>query len=90
MLSGIIGWGILGLLIGFIASKTINLRGDDPNIGILLAAFGAVIGGMAFTVFKGKSEGILSFWSMIVALVACGATLMAWHILRKHSLSRYR
>lgn len=90
MFAGIIGWGILGLIIGFIASRLINLRGDDPVIGIVLAAFSAMIGGMIFTVFRGEPEGILNYWSMTVALLACGATLMVWHVMRKHSLSQYR
>ena len=30
----ILGWVAAGLLVGFIATKFVNLRGDDPRLGI--------------------------------------------------------
>ena len=45
MLIGVVGWIVLGIIAGFIASKVVSLRGDDPKMGICAAAIGALIGG---------------------------------------------
>ena len=38
MLLGLIGWLAIGLILGFIVSKVLDLHGDDPNLGIGVAA----------------------------------------------------
>ncbi len=90
MLPGIIGWTILGLIIGFIASRTVNLHGDDPNMGILLAGGGAIFGGWMYCMIARQTDSPLSFLSLTFATVGCGLTLLLWHGMRKHSMSRYR
>jgi hypothetical protein len=42
MLVHFISWIAAGLIVGFAAGKLINLRGDDPNLGIGLSAATAI------------------------------------------------
>jgi uncharacterized membrane protein YeaQ/YmgE (transglycosylase-associated protein family) len=45
----IIGWLVLGLIAGFIASKVVNKTGEGLIVDILLGIAGAVVGGFLFT-----------------------------------------
>lgn len=44
----IIGWIILGLIAGYIASKIVNRTGEGFVVDILLGIGGAVVGGWLF------------------------------------------
>jgi len=52
MLMGIIGWIVIGLVVGQFASKIAKLNGDDPLLGIGLGVAGAVIGGVLFSMIS--------------------------------------
>jgi uncharacterized membrane protein YeaQ/YmgE (transglycosylase-associated protein family) len=45
----IIGWIILGLIAGFIASKIVNKQGECVLLDIVLGIIGAIVGGFIFT-----------------------------------------
>src|SRR5678809_513060 len=45
----ILGWIILGLLAGFIASKIVNKTGEGVILDIVLGIVGAVVGGLLFS-----------------------------------------
>jgi uncharacterized membrane protein YeaQ/YmgE (transglycosylase-associated protein family) len=89
MLIGLIAWVILGLLAGFIASKVLNLRGDDPQMGIIFGGGGALVGGILYSIFSGNPISVLNIWALIVATVGAVAALAGWHITRHHTFSRY-
>jgi uncharacterized membrane protein YeaQ/YmgE (transglycosylase-associated protein family) len=48
MVMGVIGWIVLGLIAGYIASTLVNKRGEGLPFDILLGIVGAVIGGWIF------------------------------------------
>jgi uncharacterized membrane protein YeaQ/YmgE (transglycosylase-associated protein family) len=48
MVMGVIGWIVLGLIAGYIASTLVNKRGEGLAFDILLGIVGAVIGGWIF------------------------------------------
>jgi hypothetical protein len=56
MLVGITGWIVRGLIAGFIATKIVNLRGDEPELSI---GMGAVIGGWLYTAIIGAGVSFL-------------------------------
>jgi uncharacterized membrane protein YeaQ/YmgE (transglycosylase-associated protein family) len=90
MLLGFIGWVALGLLVGFIASKTLNLRGDDPNMGIAFGGAGAFIGGIAYSMISGNPVTAFNVMSLIIAGVGAVVVLIVWHvIMRRHSFVRH-
>jgi uncharacterized membrane protein YeaQ/YmgE (transglycosylase-associated protein family) len=83
MLISVIGWAILGTIAGFAASKMVNLRGDDPRMGIALGGVGAVICGWLYSVISGTAMNGFNIWSLLVAAVGAVAALAAWHAWRK-------
>jgi uncharacterized membrane protein YeaQ/YmgE (transglycosylase-associated protein family) len=89
MLIGIIGWVIVGLLAGFIASKFVNLRGDEPGIGIAVAAGAALVGGGLFSAISGSAVSAFNVWSILFAVLAAVVAMLVWHVVR-HRISSPR
>jgi uncharacterized membrane protein YeaQ/YmgE (transglycosylase-associated protein family) len=72
----IIGWIVLGLIAGFIASKIVNNSGQGILLDIVLGIVGAVVGGFVFNAFGGVGVTGLNLYSMVVAIV--GAIIVLW------------
>lgn len=82
MLFGILGWVALGLVIGFIVSKSVNLRGDDPRLGIAVGGAGALVGGWLYSWISGSAVVAFNVWALSVAAVTALVMLAVWHFLR--------
>jgi uncharacterized membrane protein YeaQ/YmgE (transglycosylase-associated protein family) len=89
MLVGTMGWIVLGLIAGFIASKALNLRGDDPKMGIALAGTAGLVGGWLYSLISGAAVTGFNVHSLMYAGLVAIAALIAWHAARRHSFSRY-
>jgi uncharacterized membrane protein YeaQ/YmgE (transglycosylase-associated protein family) len=72
----ILGWLVLGLIAGFIASKIINGSGEGLIVDIVLGIVGAVVGGYVFNFFGHVGVTGLNLYSMLVAVV--GAVIVLW------------
>jgi uncharacterized membrane protein YeaQ/YmgE (transglycosylase-associated protein family) len=79
MLIGVVGWIVLGIIAGLIASKVVSLRGDDPKMGICAAAIGALIGGWLYSLFSGSAVTSFNPKSLLFAAVAAVVVLVAFH-----------
>lgn len=82
----ILGWIILGLIAGFIASKIVNKEGEGVILDIVLGIIGAIVGGFLF--MKLGAEGVTGFniYSMFVAVVGAILVLFLYHaIVRKRA-----
>ena len=75
----IIGWIILGLIAGFIASKIVNKQGSGIVVDILLGVVGAVVGGFIFAQLGSVGVTGFNLWSMIVAIVGAIVILLIYH-----------
>ena len=75
----IIGWLVLGLIAGFIASKVVNNTGEGVVLDIVLGIIGAVVGGFLFTAFGAAPVTGLNIYSMIVAVVGAIVVLVIYH-----------
>jgi uncharacterized membrane protein YeaQ/YmgE (transglycosylase-associated protein family) len=75
----IVGWVILGLISGFIASKIVNKTGEGLVLDIVLGVVGAVVGGWLFTAFGMSSVTGVNLYSMLVAVVGAVVVLVAYH-----------
>ena len=75
----IIGWLILGLIAGFIASKIVNKSGESIVIDIVLGIIGAGVGGFLFSFFGAAPVTGLNTYSMIVAVVGAIVVLFIYH-----------
>ena len=65
----IIGWIILGLISGFIASKIVNRTGEGFFLDIVLGIVGAIVGGFIFTAVGATGVTGFNLYSMFVAVV---------------------
>ena len=75
----IIGWIILGLIAGFVASKIVNKTGEGIVVDIILGIIGAVVGGYLFTFFGAAGVTGLNIYSMIVAIIGAIVVLLIYH-----------
>ena len=78
----IIGWIVLGLIAGFIASKIVNKRGEGFFGDIILGVVGAVVGGFLFSAFGGAGVTGFNIYSLVVAIIGSIVVLVVYHALR--------
>ena len=71
----IIGWILLGLIAGFIASKIVNKSGE----GFFLDIVGAIVGGFIFSAFGVSGVTGFNLYSMIVAIIGAIIVLVIYH-----------
>ena len=79
----IIGWIILGLVAGFIASKIVNKEGEGFLLDIVLGVIGAVVGGWLFGFFGTTGVTGFNLYSMFVAIIGAIIVLVAYHAVRR-------
>jgi uncharacterized membrane protein YeaQ/YmgE (transglycosylase-associated protein family) len=83
----IIGWLVLGLIAGFVASKIVNKRGEGIVLDIVVGIVGALVGGFLFSLLGGAGITGLNLWSMFVAVVGAIIVLLVYHaILRRRPM----
>ena len=75
----ILGWLILGLIAGFIASRVVNKTGQGLLLDIVLGIVGAMVGGWLFTAFGAAGVTGFNLYSMIVAAVGAIVVLFLYH-----------
>lgn len=88
MAIGIISWIVIGLVAGFIATKFVNLRGDDPLVGIICAVVGGIVGGILFSVVSGRGVVAWDLWSMLAAAAGAAAGAAIYHVVRSRSIGK--
>jgi uncharacterized membrane protein YeaQ/YmgE (transglycosylase-associated protein family) len=81
----ILGWIILGLIAGFIASKIVNRQGEGFILDVVLGIIGAVVGGWLFAQFGGAGVTGFNLYSMFVAVVGAIIILILYHALFRRS-----
>ncbi len=77
----IIGWILLGLISGFVASKLVNKTGEGIVLDIVLGVVGAFVGGFLFNVIGATGVTGFNVWSMFVAVVGAVVVLAIYHAL---------
>jgi len=75
----IIGWIILGLVSGFMASKLVNRRGEGIILDIVLGIVGAIVGGWLFSFFGAAGVTGFNLYSMVVAVIGAVVVLVIYH-----------
>ena len=77
-----IGWILLGLVLGLIASKIVSTTGEGTVVDSLLGIVGAVIGGWLFTQFGGSGLtgfNLDSVYSAGIAAIGAIIALALYH-----------
>ena len=77
----ILGWLVLGLIAGFIASKVVNHTGSGVLMDIVLGIVGALVGGWLFATFGGMPITGFNLYSMFVAVIGAVVVLVLYHAL---------
>ena len=77
----IIGWIVLGLISGFIASKIVNKTGEGFILDVVLGIVGAIVGGFLFTQFGAAGVTGFNLYSMFVAVIGAVVLLILYHML---------
>ena len=73
----IIGWIILGLIAGFIASKIVGGEGQGFFLNIALGIVGAIVGGFLYAqILGGPGVTGVNIGSIIVSII--GAIVVLW------------
>ena len=77
----IVGWILLGLIAGWIASKIVNKSGQGFLLDVVLGIVGAIVGGYLFALVG--AEGVTGFnlYSMVVAVIGAVIVLVGYHAL---------
>jgi uncharacterized membrane protein YeaQ/YmgE (transglycosylase-associated protein family) len=75
----IVGWIILGLISGFIASKIVNRTGEGFFLDIVLGIVGAIVGGFIFTAAGATGVTGFNLYSMFVAVIGAIVVLVLYH-----------
>jgi len=79
----IIGWIILGLIAGFIASKIVNKQGEGLFLDIILGIVGALVGGWLFELIGKTGVTGFNLYSMFVAIIGAIVVLVVYHAVRR-------
>jgi uncharacterized membrane protein YeaQ/YmgE (transglycosylase-associated protein family) len=88
MILGIVSWLIVGIVVGFIANKIVDLRGDDPRLGLAAACVGAIVAAVLYTVISGAPVSGWNVWALLFAAVGAAVGVVGWHAIRSRSVSR--
>jgi uncharacterized membrane protein YeaQ/YmgE (transglycosylase-associated protein family) len=79
----ILGWIILGLIAGWVASKIVNRTGEGILIDIVLGVVGALVGGWLFSLIGHAGVTGLNLYSMFVAVIGAVVVLLIYHAVRR-------
>jgi uncharacterized membrane protein YeaQ/YmgE (transglycosylase-associated protein family) len=79
----ILGWIILGLIAGFIASKIVNKQGQGFFLDIVLGIVGALVGGWLFELIGHAGVTGFNLYSMFVAIIGAVVVLVVYHAIRR-------
>lgn len=80
MATTFIGWLVLGLIAGFIASKIYEGAGQGLIIDLILGVVGAYVGGVLFSFIGAAPTGSSVIYSMFVAVVGAIVVLWLYHM----------
>lgn len=75
----IIGWIVVGLIAGFIASKIVNKQGQGLILDIVLGVVGAIVGGWLFSMLGAEGVSGINIYSIFVAVIGAVVVLFLYH-----------
>jgi uncharacterized membrane protein YeaQ/YmgE (transglycosylase-associated protein family) len=75
----ILGWIVLGLIAGYIASHIVDNGGKGPLLDIVLGIVGALVGGEIFSALGAVPVTGFNLWSLFVAVVGAVVILVIYH-----------
>ncbi len=77
----ILGWIVLGLIAGYIASRIVDNAGKGPLVDMILGIVGAMVGGEIFAELGSAPITGFNLWSLFVAVIGSVIILVLYHAL---------
>ena len=90
MMIGMLSWIAVGALVGFIASKMVSLRGDEPLLGIGCAVGGAILSAALYRMISGTVVTAWTPWSLCFAAIGAIVAVTTWHLVRSRTITHER
>jgi uncharacterized membrane protein YeaQ/YmgE (transglycosylase-associated protein family) len=78
-----LSWIVLGLLVGFIASKIVNQRREGVFLDIVLGTIGSIVSGVIFGLFRAAGATGINLYSLIVAVIGAFVVLCFHHAVHR-------
>jgi uncharacterized membrane protein YeaQ/YmgE (transglycosylase-associated protein family) len=75
----ILGWIVLGLIAGYIASRIVDNSGKGPLLDMILGIVGAMVGGEVFSALGAAPNTGFNLWSLFVAVIGAVIILVIYH-----------
>jgi uncharacterized membrane protein YeaQ/YmgE (transglycosylase-associated protein family) len=77
----LLGWIVLGLIAGYIASHIVDNGGKGPLLDMVLGIVGALVGGAIFDALGGLPVTGFNLYSLIIAIIGSVVVLVVYHAL---------
>lgn len=77
----LLGWIVLGLIAGYIASLIVDNGGKGPLLDIVLGIVGALVGGEIFNALGAVPITGFNLYSLFVAVIGAVVVLVIYHAL---------
>lgn len=77
----ILGWIVLGLIAGYIASHIVDNGGKGPLLDMVLGIVGALVGGFIFTALGAAPVTGFNLYSLFIAVIGAVVILVLYHAL---------
>jgi uncharacterized membrane protein YeaQ/YmgE (transglycosylase-associated protein family) len=84
----ILAWMVLGLIVGFVASKVMNKAGEGLTMNVALGVVGALLGGWLFDQLGPQPVTGVSLWGLLMAAAAAVIVLMGYHTIMEPGTRR--
>ncbi len=75
----ILGWIVLGLIAGWIASLLVDNGGKGPLLDMVLGIVGALVGGSIFAALGAAPVTGFNLYSLFIAVVGAVVVLVIYH-----------
>jgi uncharacterized membrane protein YeaQ/YmgE (transglycosylase-associated protein family) len=77
----ILGWIVLGIIAGYIASHIVDNGGKGPLLDMVLGIVGALVGGAIFDALGAVPVTGFNLYSLFVSVVGAVVVLVLYHAL---------
>jgi uncharacterized membrane protein YeaQ/YmgE (transglycosylase-associated protein family) len=79
----LLAWIVLGLMVGFLASKIVKRRGSGIVLDLILGVVGGLAGGYLFSRFSPIPTHDLNIYGVLAAIAGAGLILFINHGIRR-------
>lgn len=83
-------WIVIGVVIGAIGCKFVNLRGDSPLFAIAASIGGSVVASILYALISGAGVRPWDMWGIIFGSIGAVVGAVVFHFIRARSITSER